>query len=178
MEGFPSVNEQAVTTFKGVMLMPVLPLVPMFHTEAYNLPFRILKEQEVIQLSGLQDFRNNVSLSDVELVPETLLRNVCANCFHSDLISSALGSNTVLKSWVKGEVEGPSKQVMNQTEAHAVFSELWEQIEKEANKRGRDKKLQLDKTLPPGEVLQNTSAATPELNTKHTKNNGSGVKTT
>ena len=33
----------------------VLPLVPMFHTEAYNLPFRILKEQEVIQLSGLQD---------------------------------------------------------------------------------------------------------------------------
>ena len=34
----------------------VLPLVPMFHTEAYNLPFRILKEQEVIQLSGLQDF--------------------------------------------------------------------------------------------------------------------------
>ena len=80
----------------------VLPLVPMFHTEAYNLPFRILKEQEVIQLSGLQDFWNNVSLSDVELVPETLLRNVCGNCFHPDLISSALGSNTVLKSWVKG----------------------------------------------------------------------------
>ena len=73
----------------------VLPLVPMFHTEAYNLPFRILKEQEVIQLSGLQDFWNNVSLSDAELVPETLLRNVCGNCFHPDLISSALGKNTV-----------------------------------------------------------------------------------
>ena len=26
----------------------------MFHTEAYNLPFRILREQEVIQLSGLR----------------------------------------------------------------------------------------------------------------------------
>ena len=34
----------------------VLPLVPMFHTEAYNLPLRILKEQEVIQLSGLKRF--------------------------------------------------------------------------------------------------------------------------
>ena len=78
----------------------------MFHTEAYNLPFRILREQEVIQLSGLQDFWNNVSLSDVELVPETLLRNVCGNCFHPDLIGSALGSNAVLKSWVKGELEG------------------------------------------------------------------------
>ena len=106
----------------------------MFHTGTYNLPFRILKEIEVIQLSGLQDFWNNVSLSDVELVPETLLRNMCGNCFHSDLISSALGSNTLLKSWAKGEVEGSSKLVMNQAEAYAVFSELCDQIEKKAKK--------------------------------------------
>ena len=125
----------------------VLPLVPMFHTGAYDLPFRILKEKEVIQLSGLQGFWNNVSLSDVELVPETLIRNMCGNCFHPDLISSALGSNTVLKSWVKGEIEGPNRQVMNQTEAYAVFSELCEQIEKEAKKR-KCKKFQLDTTLP------------------------------
>ena len=76
----------------------VLPLVPMFHTGVYNLPFRILNEKEVIQLSGLKNFWHNVSLSDVELVPEALLRNVCGNCFHSDLISSALESNDVLKS--------------------------------------------------------------------------------
>ena len=113
----------------------VLPLVPMFHTGAYNLPFRILNEEEVIQLGGLQNFWNNVSLSDVELVPETLLRNVCGICFHPDLISSALGSNDVLKSWVRDEVEGSVKQVMNQTEAYTVFSELCEQIEKEAKKR-------------------------------------------
>ena len=62
---------------------------------------------------------------------------------------------------------------MNQTEAHAVFSKLCEQIEKEAKKR-RCKKLQLDKTLPPYEVLQNTSAATSELKNKFTKSNGSG----
>ena len=129
--------------------------------------------KEVIQLSGLQDFWNNVSLSDVELVPETLLRNVCGNCFHPDLISSALGSNTVLKAWVKGEVEGSSKQVMNQTEAHTVFSKLCEQIEKEAKKR-RCKKLQLDKTLPPYEVLPNTNADNSVLNIRHTKNNGLG----
>ena len=152
----------------------VLPLVPMFHTEAYNLPFRILKEQEVIQLSGLQDFWNNVSLSDVELVPETLLRNICGNCFHPDLISSALGNNAVLKSWVKGEVEGPSKQVMNQAEADAVFSDLCGQIEKESQKRGRGKKLQLDKTLPPYEVLENTSANTSEPNNTYTKYNRAG----
>ena len=87
----------------------VLPLIPMFHTEAYNLPLRILKEQEVIQLSGLHNFWNNVSLSDAELVLEALLRNVCGNCFHPDLISSALGSDTILRSWAKGEVEGDAK---------------------------------------------------------------------
>ena len=85
-----SLSYGAATTFKGVMFAIVLPLVPMFHTEAHNLPFRILNEQK--------------------LVPETLLRNVSGNCFHSDLIS-ALGSNTVLKSWVKDEVEARSKQV-------------------------------------------------------------------
>ena len=71
----------------------------------------------------------------MELVPETLLRNVCGNCFHPDLIGSALGSNTVLKSWAKGELEGPSKLVMNQAEAYAVFSKLCEQNEKEASVR-------------------------------------------
>ena len=154
----------------------VLPLVPMFHTEAYKLPFRILKEQEVIQLSGLQDFWNNVSLSDAELVPETLLRNVCGNCFHPDLISSALGNNTVLKSWAKGEVEGPSKQVMNQTEAHVVFSELCQQIENEAKKRSM-KKLQLDKTLPPYEVLHDTGVTTSAPKIKCPKKNGVGKPT-
>ena len=147
----------------------VLPLVPMFHTGTYNLPFRILKEIEVIQLSGLKDFWNNVSLSDVELVPETLLRNMCGNCFHPDLISSALGSNAFLKSWAKGEVEGSSKLVMNQAEAYAVFSELCGQIEKEAKKR-QCKKLQLDKTLPPYEVLENTYVATSVPNSKHARN--------
>ena len=89
----------------------------MFHTGVYNLPFRILNEKEVIQLSGLKNFWHNVSLSDAELVPEALLRNVCGNCFHPDLISSALGSNDVPKSWVRSEVEGSVKHVINQTEA-------------------------------------------------------------
>ena len=66
------------------------------------------------------------------------------------------------------------KHVMNQTEAHAVFSELCQQIEKESQKKGRCKKLQLDKTLPPYEVLQNTSATTSESNMKVTKKNRFG----
>ena len=58
----------------------------------------------------------------------------CSHCFHPDLISGALGSNTCLKLWAKGEVEGSNKLVMNQAEAYAVFSELCEQIEKESKK--------------------------------------------
>ena len=105
----------------------------------------------------------------MELVPETLLRNMCGNCFHPDLISSALGSNAFLKSWAKGEVEGSNKLAMNQAEAYAVFSELCGQIEKEAKKR-QCKKLQLDKTLPPYEVLENTYEATSVPKSKHVRN--------
>ena len=152
----------------------VAPLIPMFHTEAYNLPFRILKEQEVIQLSGLQGFWTNVSLSDAELVPESWIRNVCGNCFHPDLVSSALGNDAILKAWVRGEVEGPDKYVMNQPEAYAVFSSLCEQIEEAAKKKGCLKKLHLDKTLPPYEVLPNGEATATEQCTNHAKVMGSG----
>ena len=155
----------------------VAPLVPMFHTEAYNLPLRILKEQEVIRLSGLHGFWTNISLSDAELIPETLIRNVCGNCFHPDLVSSALGSDTILRAWAKGEVEGPDKYVMNQTEAYAVFSTLCEQIEEEAKKKGRFKKLRLDKTLPPYEVLQSGGTTAVGQNTNHIKTMGGGKST-
>ena len=66
---------------------------------------------------------------------------------------------------------------MNQAEAYAVFSELCEQIEKESRKKGRGKKVHLDKTLPPYEVLQNVGTTTAEPNTKCTKKNG-GCKPT
>ena len=155
----------------------VAPLIPMFHTEAYNLPFRILKEQEVIQLSGLQGFWTNVNLADAELVPEAWIRNVCGNCFHPDLVSSALGNDAILKAWVRGEVEGPAKFVMNQTEAHMVFSSLCEQIEEVAKKKGCSKKLQLDKTLPPYEVLPVEGATVMEQNTNHAKVKGGGNST-
>ena len=152
----------------------VAPLIPMFHSEAYILPLRILKEQEVIQLSGLHDFWHNVSLSDAELVPEAFLRNVCGNCFHPNLVSSALGNNSLLRAWAKGEVAGPDKYVMNQTEAYSVFSTLCEQIEREAKTKGRSKKVQLDKTLPPYEVLSNVDRATVATNTSHVKTSEGG----
>ena len=67
-------------------------------------------------------------------------------------------------------MEGSVKQVMNQTEAYTVFAELCEQIEKEAKKR-RYSKLQLDKTLPSYEALNDASAIAPVPNIKHTSNN-------
>ena len=132
----------------------VTKMIPMFHTEAFHLPLRILKEHEVLQLSGLYGFWENVSLTDAELLSETFTRNVCGNCFHPDLVSSALGNDTTLREWVKGTVEGPATYVMSQSEAHGVFSTLCDQIEKEAKKKGCLKGLHLDKTLPPYEVFQ------------------------
>ena len=58
---------------------------------------------------------------------------------------------------------------MNQAETYAVFSELCGQIEKEAKKQ-QCKKLELDKTLPPYEVLENTYVATSVPNSKHVRN--------
>ena len=62
---------------------------------------------------------------------------------------------------------------MNQTEAYTVFAELCDQIEKEAKKR-RYSKLQLDKTLPSYESLNDSSAVAPVLGTERTSNGGPG----
>ena len=70
-------------------------------------------------------------------------------------------------------MEGSVKHVMNQTEAYTVFAELCDQIEKEAKKR-RYSKLQLDKTLPSYESLNDSSAVAPVLGTKRTSNGGPG----
>lgn len=102
---------------------------------------------------------------------------MCGNCFHPDLVGSALERNTILRAWAKGEVAGPDKYVINQTEAYAVFSTLCEQIEKEAKSKGRFKNLQLDKTLPPYEVLSSIDKTTAEPNTRYAKTSG-GEKAT
>ena len=120
------------------------PLLPLLHCDNYCFPFRILKEKEVASLSGLHNFWTRTSIEDAEALPEHLERNYCGNCFHPDLISSALGNNTVLRDWVIGNEE-PSTLVADQSEAFQVFSSLCDKVEAEAGRKRRKEKLTIDR---------------------------------
>ena len=51
----------------------VSPLLPLFHCQRYQTPFRILTEKEVAALSGLHDFWTRTSPEDAEFFPEHLV---------------------------------------------------------------------------------------------------------
>ena len=129
------------------------PLLPLFHCDRYCLPFRILTEDEVASLSGLHELWTRTSPDDAEALPEHLIRNYCGNCFHPDLISSALGNNIILHKWVAGDEAGPSTYVADQTEAFKVFSTLCDKVEAEAKRKKRKDKLDIDRTLPPFQTV-------------------------
>ena len=65
------------------------PLLPLFNCSTYKLPLRLLKEKEVMNLSGLGDYWTHTSIQDAEKLPESLIRDMCGNSFHPALISSA-----------------------------------------------------------------------------------------
>ena len=90
---------------------------------------------------------------DAEALPEHLIRNYCGNCFHPDLISSALGNNIILHKWVAGDEAGPGTYVADQTEAFKVFSTLCDKVEAEAKRKKRKDKLDIDRTLPPFQTV-------------------------
>ena len=136
-------------SFQGSQIDTVVAsLIPMMHTGAYHLPFRVLQIEEIVSLSGLQHQWSNVSLDDAELITETWIRNACGNCFHPDLVSSALGNNIALHEWVQNRTEGPKGVVADKKKAYEIFAQLCQQIEEEAQKRGSSRRLHLDKTLP------------------------------
>ena len=116
-------------------------------------PFRILTEEEVASLTGLNELWTRTSTDDAEALPEHLVRNYCGNCFHPDLISSALGSNSVLNKWVTGDEGGPSTYVADQSEAFKVFCFLCDKVQAEAGRKKRKEKLDIDRTLPPFQTV-------------------------
>ncbi len=126
------------------------PLLPLFHCECYNLPFRVLKEEEVAALSGLHGFWTRISSEDAEALPEHLV----GNCFHPALISSALGKNDILRRWAAGGEGGPSTFVADQSETFKVFATLCDRVETEAKRRGKKEKLDIDRTLPPFHTVE------------------------
>ena len=100
-----------------------------------------------------KNFWTRTSIEDAEALPEHLVRNYCGNSFHPNLISSALGNNTVLRNWVSRNGEGPSTLVAEQSEAFQVFSSLCDKVEAEAKRKRRKEKLTIDRTLPPFQVV-------------------------
>lgn len=97
----------------------------------------------------LHDHWTRTSPEDAEHFPESLVRNFCGNCFHPDLIASALGKNDILKKWVALPADGPTDLVADQSGAFEVFAELCDQVQKEAKNKLLKDVINIDRTLPP-----------------------------
>ena len=112
----------------------IMPLLPLFNCDSYRVPFRVLNEQEVMNLAGLGHYWQNTQLDDSERLTEQTIRDMCGNSFHPKLIASALGSNQVLTEWIDGRAIGPSNLVADQQQVYAEYSKLCEVVEKEAQR--------------------------------------------
>ena len=83
-------------------------VLPLFHSGSIQLPFRLLTDQEVLQVSGLsRNFQNIVHLKHL-LTPHTM-RSFVGNSFHPRLISLAIGSAEDLQAWVQGKLPSVTK---------------------------------------------------------------------
>ena len=82
----------------GTTLQDVL---PFFHNQSIELPFRFLTDQEVLQVSGLRQNFANVNKFSYLLTSSTV-RSFVGNSFHPKLVSIALGTPEDLQEWVRG----------------------------------------------------------------------------
>ena len=83
-------------------------VLPLFHNGSIQLPFRLLTDQEVLQVSGLsRNFENIVHLKHL-LTPHTM-RSFVGNSCHPRLISLAIGSAEDLQAWVQGKLPSVTK---------------------------------------------------------------------
>ncbi len=131
------------------------PLLPLFNCSTYNLPLRLLKEEEVMNLSGLGDYWTHTNIQDAEKLPELLIRDVCGNSFHPALISSALGNNAALRQWIDNNSEAPKSLVAGQHQVLATYTELCNLIQKEIDKNKKSKKkFQVVNDLPHYPVVE------------------------
>ena len=95
----------APNTEKDAALRDVLPL---FHNSSIHLPFRLLTDQEVLQVAGLsRNFENIVHLKHL-LTPHTM-RSFVGNSFHPRLVSLAIGNAEELQAWVQGKLPSVTK---------------------------------------------------------------------
>ena len=91
-----------------------------------QLPFRLLTDQEVLQVSGLsQNFGSIVHLKHL-LTPHTM-RSFVGNSFHPRLVSLALGRAEDLQAWVQGKLPSVTK-VADPTTVRKYYLRLKQEI--------------------------------------------------
>ena len=83
---------------KDLALQDVLPL---FHNQSIEVPFRFLTDQEVLQVSGLSQNFARVNKFSYLLTSRTI-RSFVGNSFHPKLVSIAIGTPEDLQEWVRG----------------------------------------------------------------------------
>lgn len=137
------------------------PLLPMLECNTFRLPFRILTAKEVLRLSGLDNHWTMIDLEDADRLPDSLIRDTCGNSFHASLISSALGSDDVLKKWIQGEEGGPTTAVADQRGVFALYSELAQLIKKKGLEQHKDADIPVVEELPRYPSVENVSERVP-----------------
>ena len=136
------------------------PLLPLFNCSTYKLPLRLLKEKEVMNLSGLGDYWTHTSIQDAEKLSESLIRDMCGNSFHPALISSALDNNAALRQWIDDNKEASGTLVAGQHQVLTTYTELCGLIQKEiAENKKSKKKLQVVSELPHYPVVERCGPA-------------------
>ena len=127
-------------------------LLPLFSCRNYHIPCRVLTEKEVTILSGLEGHWTRTNTEDAQQLPEDLMRSMCGNSFHPDLIGSALGSNEILKQWISMPPGDTPPYVANRETAHEIFSDLVNKVRTQINNMisscSRASKIAVDPTLP------------------------------
>ena len=124
------------------------PLLPLFECNTFRLPFRILTAKEVLKLSGLKNHWTMIDIEDANRLPDPLIRDMCGNSFHPALISSAFGSDDVLKRWIQGEEVGPTTLVADQNRAHAIYAELAQFIKQKGRELHKNTDIPVIEELP------------------------------
>ena len=137
------------------------PLLPMFECSTFRLPFRILTAKEVLRLSGLENHWTMTDIEDANRLPDPLIRDMCGNSFHPALISSAFGSDDVLKRWIQGEEEGPSTLVADQNRAHAIYAELAQLIKQKGQELHKNTDIPVVEELPCYPSVENIQGHVP-----------------
>ena len=137
------------------------PLLPMFECNTFRLPFRILTAKEVLRLSGLENHWTMVDIEDANRLPDSLIRDMCGNSFHPSLISSALGSDDVLKRWIQGEEGGSTTVVADQSRVHALYSELAQLIKQKGLELHKDVDIPVVEELPRYPSVEGVSGQIP-----------------